>query len=86
MIYPIGCQDPWFYKPDVPLPACDNITKILGSYARGPDNQGWDGQFWDRPYMAERELAGIERNNIKCSPPCKQTYYEREITFTKKQE
>ena len=31
-----GCQDPWHYNPEIELPACTNITEILGSYNQGP--------------------------------------------------
>merc|ERR1719483_1351516 len=49
-----GCQDPWFVNP-VSLPICTNVTHILGSYNIGPAASGKDSQFWDRPYMAQRE-------------------------------
>ena len=76
-----GCQDPWNYKDTVPLPACTNITEILGSYNHGPAAFGWDGQFWDRQYMGERELASIERNGMKCSVPCQETEYRLEAGY-----
>ena len=74
-----GCQDPWHVNPKVPLPACTNITYIRGSYSRGPtanNTGGWDYQFWDRPYMHEKELAEISRNGKRCLRPCTQTYYK----------
>ena len=81
-----GCQDPWNFNPKVSLPVCDNITKILGSYSKGPDAQPHDGQYMDRPFMPERELATLERNGIKCPPPCQQIYYDTDITYTHKNE
>ena len=71
-----GCQDPWHVNPKVPLPACTNITFIRGSYSKGPMAGKWDDQFWDRPYMGEKELAELSRNGKRCKRPCTQTYYK----------
>ena len=81
IIFVTGCQDPWYFKHMIPLQACTNITKILGSYNQGPAAFGWDGQFWDREYMGERELASIERNGLKCSVPCQETEYHLEAEY-----
>ena len=72
------CQDPWHVNPKVPLRACTNITEILRDYRRGPlwNTVDWDGQFWDRPYMAERELANTIRNGKRCKTPCLQTNFD----------
>ena len=83
----LGCQDPWFVNPKVPLPTCTNVTYIRASYTRGPASDsygGWDGEFWDRHYMAERELAGLNRNGKKCKTPCSQTYYKVEASYLTK--
>ena len=93
-----GCQDPWYVNSENPLPVCDNITKILGSYDRGrrqnfagnlqerifvtgPARNGFDGQQWDRPYMAEKEVASIKRNEMQCLSPCRQVHFETATTY-----
>ena len=75
----LGCQDPWHVNPRVPLQACTNVTYIRASYSQGPESESygaWDGLFWDRHYLAERELAEISRNGKGCHRPCTQTYYK----------
>ena len=90
-----GCQDPWHVNPRVSLPACTNVTYIRGSFCQGPMTEvtnatcgrygGWDGQFWDRHYMPERELAGLHRDGKKCKTPCHQTYYNVETSYQSKE-
>jgi len=82
-----GCQDPWHVNPKVPLPPCTNVTYIRASYDRGPAREsygGWDMQFWDRQYMAERELADLSRDGKRCMSPCSQTYYNLEPSYLPK--
>ena len=77
----VGCQDPWNVSPNVQLPVCRNATHVLQSYGRVPSNYTWDQKFWDRPYMGERELADLERNNKKCKTPCNQIYFSADINY-----
>ena len=84
-----GCQDPWNVNYKVPLPACTNMTYIRASYNEGPARfsfAGWDGEFWDRHYMAERELSELVRNGKRCKTPCSQTYYSVKHSFALKYE
>ena len=84
-----GCQDPWNVNHKVPLPACTNMTYIRASYNEGPAKDsygGWDQEFWDRHYMAERELAELVRNGKGCKTPCSQTYYSVKHSFALKYE
>lgn len=76
-----GCQDPWHYNPKIKLPACTNVTEILGSYNQPPAAIGWDGQFWDRQYMAEKEVSAIERDGMMCKSPCDQILYDTEPSY-----
>ena len=78
----VGCQDPWNVNQDVKLPICQNITQILESYGR--ENFTWDEKFWDRPYMGERELSDLERNNMKCKTPCDQMVFSADINYKAK--
>ena len=66
----IGCQDPWHVNPNVPLPACTNITLM-----------GWDQQFIDRPYFGERQLARLNIKGKNCKTPCSQTHYSIETSY-----
>ena len=69
-------------NPKVPLPACTNVSEIAASYNQGPaEMNSWDKQFWDRPYMPERELAVMERNGRVCKTPCFQTYFNLEPSY-----
>ena len=78
MIYSLGFQDPWNVNPNVPLPTATNMTIIQSGFRRGPllETVDWDQQFRDRPYMAEKEIAGLERDDKRCRSPCSQMYYE----------
>ena len=75
-----GCQDPWYVNPDVDYDGCTNVTHILAWY-----NQAypwfWDHDAWDRVYMAERKLANLERNGLKCKVPCKQVNYLTDMSY-----
>ena len=75
-----GCQDPWNVNPRVPLRVCTNVTEIMLSYRQGPpeliQDLEWDGQFWDRPHMSERELADIIRNGMRCKTPCLMVHHD----------
>ena len=64
------------------------MTLIRASYNEGParDSYGWDQEFWDRHYMAERELSELVRNGKKCNTPCSQTYYGVKHSFATKYE
>ena len=76
----LECQDPWYYKPELSLPACTNITHILGSYDKGPARFGWDSKLWDRQYMSEKGLSTIQRDGEKCLSllfKVKQSYNEK---------
>ena len=81
-----GCQDPWHVNPKVPLHVCTNVTEIRLSYRQGPpeliNEVVWDGEFWDRPHMFERELAELNREGKRCKTPCSQTHYEVEWKST----
>ena len=80
-----GCQDPWNVNPKVPLRVCTNVTEIKSSY--WDNTTGWlvDQQFWDRPFMSERELASIKRGGKRCKTPCTQTHFhvKSKITVSK---
>ena len=77
-----GCQDPWHVNPKVPLPACTNVSEIAASYSQGPtEMNSWDNQFWERPYMTERDLAVMEREGRVCKTPCYQTYFNLEPSY-----
>ena len=80
------CQDPWYYNPTLSLPACTNITHILGSYDRGPAKLGWDDKLWDRQYMSEKELSSISRYGKKCLSPCSKVSFKAELSFKEKNE
>ena len=82
----LGFQDPWNVNPHVPLPIETNMTVIQAGYRRGPltETVDWDGQFWDRSYMAEKEIAGLTRDGRRCRSPCSQTYYKVEQTSMSK--
>ena len=81
-----GCQDPWNVNPNVPLGVCTNVTEILLSYRRGPGelikDVPWDFQFWDRPYMFERELSEVTRDGKRCKTPCFQTHFDVRLKST----
>ena len=81
-----GCQDPWNVNPKVPLRVCTNVTEIKLSYRQGPpeliDELQWDGQFWDRPYMSERELSKLTRDGKRCKTPCTQAIYDVNLKST----
>ena len=55
--------------PGVSLPICSNMTHILFHYCKLPADrfqpncppEGWDGQLWDRPFNAQRQLAELQR-------------------------
>ena len=82
----LGFQDPWNVNPHVPLPIATNMTIIQAGYRRGPltETVDWDGQFWDRPFMAEKEIAGLTRDGKRCRSPCSQMYYEvKQTSLTK---
>ena len=78
MKYVLGFQDPWNVNPNVPLPTATNMTIIQSGFRRGPllEEVDWDQQFNDRPYMAEKEIAGLTRDGKRCRSPCSQMYYE----------
>ena len=65
---------------EVSLPICTNITHILGSYNEGPAASGWDGRFWDRPYMAQRELTELVRDDLSCPSPCHTVNYQADLS------
>ena len=71
-----GCQDPWNFNPALCLEACSNITKIRGSYNRGPAAEGLDLEAWSRHYNTERGLAALQRNGLSCPLPCSQVKYQ----------
>ena len=81
-----GCQDPWKVNSKVSLPTCTNVTVIQRGYRRGPlqNKTKWDHEFWDRPYMAEREISGLTRDGMRCKTPCSHTYYKLERTSVTK--
>ena len=79
-----GCQDPWHYNPKIELPACTNISVIRGSYNQGPAAFGWDERFWDKQYMAEKEISAIERDGMICKSPCDQVLFDSEPSYTTK--
>ena len=84
--YILGFQDPWNVNANVHLPTGTNMTIIQQAYGRGPllGTVDWDGQFWDRSYMAEKEIAGLTRDGRRCRSPCSQTYYKVEQTSMSK--
>ena len=84
--YILGFQDPWNVNPHVPLPIETNMTIIQAGYRRGPltETVDWDGKSWDRPYMAEKEIAGLTRDGKRCRSPCSQMYYEVKQTSLSK--
>ena len=69
---------PWNVNPRVPLPTATNMTIIQRGFKRGPlfNTVDFDQQFMDRPYMAEKELAGLTREGKRCRSPCSQIYYD----------
>ena len=69
---------------EVPIPACDNVTKILGFYNLGPGSRSWDNRFWDRPYMAQRELSELTRGGVKCPPPCHTMDFQTKVVYLPK--
>ena len=69
---------------EISLPPCTNVTDILGSYNEGPAARGWDGRFWDKPYMAERELTDLVRGDQQCPAPCHTLNYQAKITYMPK--
>ena len=82
----LECQDPWYFNPKIPLPACNNLTHVLGSYDKGPAKFGWDGTLWDRQYISEKGLSTIIRDGKKCLSPCSKVSYKVEQSFNKKEE
>ena len=62
--YVLGYQDPWNINPRVPLPTATNMTIIQRGFRRGPlfNTVDFDQQFLDRPFMAEKELAGLTQD------------------------
>ena len=66
---------------DAALPPCTNVTQILGSYNEGPAASGSDRRFWDRPYMAQRELTELVREGLTCHAPCHTLNYQAEVVY-----
>ena len=64
------------------------MTHLAASYNQGPagDSYGWDQEFWDRHYKAERMLSELVRNGKRCKTPCSQTYYSVKHSFATKDE
>ena len=60
----LGYKDPWNINPRVPLPTATNMTIIQRGFRRGPlfNTVDFDQQFLDRPFMAEKELAGLTQD------------------------
>ena len=63
------------------------MTLIQRGYRHGPllEEVDWDGELWDRPYMAEKEIAGLKRDGKRCRSPCSQMYYQVKQTSLTKQ-
>ena len=53
----------------------------MGSYNQGPAAFGLDEEFWDRQYMAEREVSAIERDGMMCKSPCGELFYHPEPSY-----
>ena len=81
-----GCQDPWNVNSRVPLRICTNVTEIMMSYRQGPyeliKNVEWDKEFWDRPWMFERELEELMRDGKRCKTPCSRTHFDVKLKST----
>ena len=54
------------------------MTIIQRGFKRGPlfNTVDFDQQFMDRPFIAEKELAGLTRDGKRCRSPCSQIYYD----------
>ena len=70
--------------PELSLPACTNITHILGSYDKGPARFGWDSKLWDRQYMSEKGLSTIQRDGKKCLSPCSKVLFKVKQSYNEK--
>ena len=66
---------------------CSNVTKILGSYDKGPASEEfeWDNEFWERKYKSEKELTAIERDGQSCMSPCHQTKFKTDLAYLEKE-
>ena len=75
-----GCQDPWNYHQDIPLPVRSNITQILEGYRKSSCRSN----CWNKPLMSQRDLAAQTRGGDHCPLPCKREVFSPEVVYKPK--